>query len=256
MISKNTTFMTLQEFTDYAKEWLAAVKNEYKGYNLILTIDDLFSTISARELCEECQGVKEPFQYLDVPVDISLDKADLEEILEEALYFGTDFEDCYCEADEELRVKAQEPNPTHIENEIGYCAYCGIELPVNQMIMVGNNEYICVDDFIDEVVCSMDETEMERGLDLLTEAIVSKYTGEEIIKVMPDIIEHKDYNGGPVVNYDKQEFYKKILDGKYELEDTGALINDLVTLTIIAGKMDIYWEEISALKRMIPKRRK
>ena len=101
MINKNTTFMTLKEFTDYAKKWVSAVKNEYKDFNLIFTVDDLFSTVSARELCEECQGVKEPFQYLDVPIDISLDKADLEEILEEALYFGTDFEDCYCDEDEE-----------------------------------------------------------------------------------------------------------------------------------------------------------
>ena len=102
MLNKSTINMTLQEFTDYAKDWLSAVKNEYKNYNLIFTIDDLLGTISARELCEECQGVKEPFQYLDVPVDINFeDKADVEEILEEALYFGTDFEDCFCDEDEE-----------------------------------------------------------------------------------------------------------------------------------------------------------
>ena len=45
MISKDTAFLTLQEFTDYAKEWVSSVNNEYKGHNLIFTIDDLLGTI-------------------------------------------------------------------------------------------------------------------------------------------------------------------------------------------------------------------
>lgn len=254
MISKDTAFMTLQEFTDYAKEWVSSVNNEYKGHNLIFTIDDLLGTISARELCEECHGVKEPFQYLDIPVDISFeDKADVEVILEEALYFGTDFDDCDCRQDGELRERTQESNSTQVDNEMGQCAFCATRLPVSQMIKVGSNKYICVDDFVDEIVCSLSDAEMGTALDLLTKAIVSNNSNETIIEAMPDVIEQKVYGGAPAVaNYNKQDFFKSIVERKYDLNDTAALIDDLVALTIIAGKLDIYWEEFPDLKRMLP----
>ena len=135
------------------------------------------------------------------------------------------------------------------------CANCGGFFPVNQLIRIGKKEYVCGTDFMEIPMCCILGKDAVKFTGLLTKAIFSKYDEKTILEKMPTSIEPLFYDEPVATDYDKQEFFEKMKNGKYapdEFEDFkggvstpefDSISNDLVILTIIAEKLGIYWED-------------